>query len=131
MPTVIPPGLIVLLATSISTVALLPGIDPDTLIGSFAGSTLFVVSAPDLPLWRRLIYLMISLALGYLAAPELLRWLPFVQSPGLAAFIASATGISLTLGLIERSREVNVLDHWLGRERAMDRDNSTQRPPDE
>jgi len=120
MPVVFPPGFIVLTATAISALALLPGIDPDTLIGAFAGSTLFVVSAPDLPLWRRLVYLLISLALGYLAAPELLRWLPLVQSPGLAAFIASATGISLTLGLIERGREMNVLDHWLGRYRRND-----------
>jgi len=121
MPVVFPPGFIVLTATAISALALLPGIHPDTLIGAFAGSTLFVVSAPDLPLWRRLIYLVISLALGYLAAPEVLRWLPFVQSPGLAAFIASATGISLTLGLIEHSRQVNVIDHGLRRYRFGDR----------
>jgi len=121
MPVTLPPGFIFLAATTISTLALVPGVDPDTLIGAFAGATLFVVSSPDLPLWRRLMYLLISLILGYLAAPELLRWLPFVQSPGLAAFIASATGISLTLGLIERSRQVNVLDHWFGRARPSDR----------
>jgi len=121
MPVTIPPGFIFLAATTISTLALVPGIDPDTLIGAFAGATLFVVSSPDLPLWRRLIYLLISLVLGYLAAPELLRWLPVVQSPGLAAFIASATGISLTLGLIERSRHGGLLDHWLGRSRRSDR----------
>jgi len=109
MPLAIPQGCIVLTATSISVVALLPGVDPDSLIGAFAGSTLFVVSTPALAIWRRLIYLLISLALGYLAAPEVLRWLPFVQSPGLAAFIASATGISVTLGLIERSRD----GHWI------------------
>jgi len=119
--TTTPVSLSVAAATGVGVVALFPGVDADTLIGAFAGATLFVVSAPALPLWRRAVYLVISLALGYLAAPELLRWLPFVHSPGLAAFIASATGISLSLGAIEGSRHVDVIG-WFTRRQRQDHD---------
>jgi len=91
------------LAAGVGLAALLPGIDGNALIGAFAGATLFVVSAKSLPIWQRLIYLLVSVAVGYLAAPELLRWLP-IRSTGVTAFMAAATGITVTLALIEKSK---------------------------
>jgi hypothetical protein len=92
-----------MLATGVGLASLLPGIDGDALVGAFAGGTLFVVSAKNLPIWKRLVYLGISVVAGYYAAPDVLRWLP-IQSAGVAAFAAAACAITVTLGLIERSR---------------------------
>jgi uncharacterized membrane protein HdeD (DUF308 family) len=98
-------------AASVGLAAMLPGVDGNALIGAFAGAALFVVSSKELPIWRRLVYLAVSIALGYLAAPEVIRWLP-LKATGLAAFLASALGVTLTLGLIERGRTFD-LEAWL------------------
>lgn len=93
----------VALATGVGLASLLPGVDADAFIGAFAGATLFVVSAKDLPIWKRLIYLAISVVAGYLGGTEVMRRFD-VTSSGLAAFFCAATIITLTLALIERSR---------------------------
>lgn len=93
----------VMVATGLGLASLVPGIDGDALIGAFAGGTLFVVSAKDLPIWKRLVYLIVSVIAGYYGAGEVLRWVP-LQSTGMAAFAAAACGITVTLGLIERGR---------------------------
>jgi hypothetical protein len=96
-----------MLATGVGLASLLPGIDGDAMIGAFAGGTLFVVSAKNLPVWKRLIYLGISVVAGYYAAPDVLRWVP-IQSTGVAAFAAAACAITVTLGLIERGRTLDL-----------------------
>lgn len=96
-------GSMVALATGVGLASLLPGIDADALIGAFAGATLFVVSAKDLSIWKRLVYLAISVVAGYLGGTEVMRRFD-VTSSGLAAFFCAATIITLTLTLIERSR---------------------------
>lgn len=93
-------------ATGVSLAAILPGIDGNALIGAFAGGTLFVVTAKSLGVWVRLVFLAISIVVGYMAAPEMLRWLP-LQSSGVAAFVASACGITITLALIERGKNAD------------------------
>ncbi|MFC3549461.1 putative holin [Lysobacter cavernae] len=100
------------LAAGVGLAAVLPGIDGNALIGAFAGATLFVVSAKSLPLWQRLVYLLISVVAGYLAAPDIVRWMP-IRSTGVAAFIAAAVGITVTLALIEKSRAFDL--SWLRR----------------
>ncbi|WP_448132804.1 putative holin [Stenotrophomonas rhizophila] len=95
-------GSLMTLATSVGLASLLPGIDGDALIGAFAGATLFVVSAKDLPIWKRLVYLAISVVAGYLGGSEVMR-LFNVASTGLAAFFCAACVITVTLALIERS----------------------------
>jgi len=100
------------LAAGVGLAALLPGVDGNALIGAFAGATLFVVSAKSLPIWQRLVYLLISIIAGYLAAPDIARSLP-VLSTGVAAFGASAVGITVTLALIEKSRNFDL--SWLRR----------------
>lgn len=99
-------------AAGVGLAALLPGIDGNALIGAFAGATLFVVSAKSLPLWQRAVYLFVSVVAGYLAAPDIVRSLP-VFSTGVAAFVASAVGITVTLALIEKSRSLDL--GWLRR----------------
>ena len=84
--------------------AFIPGIDSNALIGSFAGATLFVMSARELTLITRVCYLIISLVMGYMAAPELLAN-TFIQESGVAGFIAGLLSVSVALVLIERVRE--------------------------
>ncbi|NIJ70585.1 putative holin [Xanthomonas sp. 60] len=95
-------GSLTALATSVGLASLLPGIDGDALIGAFAGATLFVVSAKNLPLWKRLIYLVISVVAGYLGNGEVMGLFK-LQSAGLASFLCSALAITVTLKMIERS----------------------------
>lgn len=91
------------LGTATATTALLPGIDGDALVGAVAGAALFVTSSRDLPLMRRVIYLVISTVVGYLAAPDVLAHVP-LHSTALAAFLAGALVVTLTMQLIERAK---------------------------
>lgn len=91
------------LGTATATTALLPGIDGNALVGAVAGAALFVTSSRDLPLVRRVIYLVISTVVGYLAAPEVLAHLP-LRSTAIAAFLAGALVVTLTVQLIERAK---------------------------
>ncbi|AOD13544.1 phage holin family protein [Xanthomonas fragariae] len=95
-----------LIATGVGLASVLPGIDGDALIGAFAGGALFVVSAAKQPLLARLIYFPVSVIAGYQLAPEILRWLP-IKSSGVAAFASAACAITVTLGLIEKSKSFN------------------------
>lgn len=95
-------GGLMALATSVGLASLMPGIDGDALIGAFAGATLFVVSAKNLPLWKRLVYLCISVIAGYLGSGEVMGLFK-LQSAGLAAFFCAACAITVTLAMIERS----------------------------
>ncbi|WP_082346496.1 putative holin, partial [Xanthomonas vasicola] len=70
---------------------------------AFAGGALFVVSAAKQPLLARLIYFPVSVIAGYQLAPEILLWLP-IKSSGVAAFASAACAITVTLGLIEKSK---------------------------
>lgn len=101
-----------LLAAGIGIAALLPGIDGDALVGAFAGGTLFVVSAPLMAIWQRIVYLLLSAAAGYLATPDLMAWVP-LKSSGLAAFFASATIITITLAAIEKGKRLDF--SWIRR----------------
>jgi len=105
-------GSLFALATGVGLASLLPGIDGDALVGAFAGGTLFVVSAKDLPLWKRVVYLAISVIGGYLGGRELMRVL-HLESYGLAAFFCAACVITVTLGLIESSSRFKL--DWLRR----------------
>ena len=93
-------------AAGMGLAALLPGIDGDALLGAFAGATLFVVSAQSLPVWRRIVYLLISVIAGYLAANDVLAWFP-LKSSGVAAFMASAIAVTVMLAVIKQCEQIN------------------------
>ncbi len=100
-------GSMAALATGVGLASILPGIQTDAFLGAFAGATLFVVSAKNLPIWKRLVYLAISVVAGYLGGTEVMQRFGVV-STGLAAFICAAVIVTLTLSLIERSRTTDV-----------------------
>jgi hypothetical protein len=88
-------------AAGIGFASLFPGIDGNALIGAFTGAALVVVTSKDLSLATRFAYLLISLIVGYLAAPDVVSHTP-ITSTGVAAFFAAALAITVTLQLIER-----------------------------
>jgi hypothetical protein len=103
--------LVVTAVAGIGLSSLFPGIDGNALIGAFAGATLVAISSKNLPLLQRLVYMLISLAIGYLAAPEVINNTPLKQS-GIAAFFASAGVIALTLHGIDLIKTI-ALPGWM------------------
>ncbi|AOI69082.1 hypothetical protein WI73_29915 [Burkholderia ubonensis] len=96
------------LSTAIGLAGLAPGIDGNALIGAFTGAALVVVTSKEIGVARRAAYLLISLVMGYLAAPEIVSATP-IHSTGVAAFFAAALVIAVTLQLIERVKTLDLL----------------------
>lgn len=100
-------------ASGITVTSLLLGMDGNAVVGAFAGAVLMVVSSKDLRWPTRIAYLFISWLMGYMAAPELVKY-TFIDQTGVAAFFAAAVVVSLTLSLIDRVRQIDFLA-WLKR----------------
>nr|BDD47156.1 membrane protein [Saccharospirillaceae bacterium] len=77
----------------------LTGLNPNTLIGAFAGASLFVVSAKDVCVLTRVIYLNIGVFMGYLSGPAMLGHI--VKEPSAAAFVFSAAIVTAGLRVID------------------------------
>ncbi|ALX10260.1 MAG: hypothetical protein IOC39_01875 [Burkholderia sp.] len=97
-----------MLSAAIGVAGLAPGIDGNALIGAFTGAALVVVTSQEIGVARRAAYLLISLVMGYLAAPEIVGATP-IRSTGVAAFFAAALVITVTLQLIERIKTLDLL----------------------
>jgi hypothetical protein len=95
------------IVAGIGFASLAPGIDGNALIGAFAGAALLVVSSKDLGLGKRFAYLVISLVVGYMAAPEVVRLTP-IHSTGVAGFFGAAMAITVTLQLLDRLKTVDL-----------------------
>lgn len=96
-----------IMAAGIGFAALFPGIDGDALIGAFAGAALLVITSKDLGLAQRFAYLVISMIVGYLAAPDVVHLTP-IRETGVAAFFAAALAIGITLQLLDRLKTVDL-----------------------
>jgi Putative phage holin len=94
------------IATATAATTLLPGIDGDALIGALAGGALFVTSARDLSLPSRAAYLLISVSVGYLAAPEVMTFLS-LKGTGVAGFLAGACAVTVATQAIERIKSLD------------------------
>lgn len=95
------------LSAAIGLASLAPGIDGNALMGAFTGAALVVVTSKDVTTLKRIAYLLISLVMGYLAAPEIVNATP-IRSTGVAGFFAAALVIAVTLQLIERVKTVDL-----------------------
>lgn len=98
---------ILALATGVTLSALLPGMDGNAIVGAFAGAALMALHARDVSMGSRLAYLGISWVMGYLAAPLVMRQTP-IQESGVAAFLAAALVIAITVQLIERVKTIDI-----------------------
>lgn len=95
-------------AAGIGLASLFPGIDGNALIGAFAGATLFVISARELPHWMRALYLLISLVMGYIAAPEITSH-TFISQSGVAGFVGGLLCISVAQPLVRKLETTDIL----------------------
>jgi hypothetical protein len=85
-------------------------VDGNTLIGAFAGATLFVMSETELSHLQRVVYLVISIVMGYLIAPSLIEH-TFINQPATAGFIAGLLCITFALQL----KNINLIKLLRGR----------------
>lgn len=104
---------IALVAAGVSLTSLLPGIDGNAIVGAFAGAALVAVHSRELAMSSRLVYLLISWIIGYLAAPEVAHRMG-MQQTGVAAFLGAALAIAVTVQLLERIKTID-LTSWLRR----------------
>ncbi len=96
------------LSAAIGLAGLAPGINGDALIGAFTGAALVVVTSKDIGVLKRIAYMLISLVMGYMAAPEVVSQTP-IHSMGVAGFLSAALVITLTVQLIERLKTADLL----------------------
>ncbi|TAL53377.1 putative holin [Pandoraea sp.] len=100
-----------LLAGSVGVASFWPSIDGNALIGAFAGAAVFVLHRREQLLVVRLLHFCASVAIGYLAAPELLDHLP-VRESGVSAAIAAACAVTLIRALIDALDKCDLAALW-------------------
>ncbi|WP_199103177.1 phage holin family protein [Aquitalea sp. ASV11] len=96
---------------AVALLTLFPGMDPDVVLGAFAGASVFVISATDLPLFKRFTFFILSFTAGLLAArmvagiidTALPAEIEVAESVG--AMAASALAIKLLLWLIQLAED--------------------------
>lgn len=94
-------------STAIGLAGLAPGVDGNALIGAFTGAALVVVTSKDIGIVSQFVYMLVSLVMGYLAAPEVITVTP-IHSTGVAAFFAAALVITVTLQVIDRVKNMDL-----------------------
>lgn len=97
-------SLLLAVLTGASVASVFTGLDGDALLCAAAGATLYTFSAKEeLPRWRRGMYLIVSVIVGYVGASDVVRLTP-IRSTGVAAFLLSLLVVTVSLNLIERAR---------------------------
>lgn len=86
------------------------GLNPNILIGAFAGASLFVISAKDVGVVTRVLYLNIGVVMGYLSGPATLGHV--LKEPAVAAFIFSAAIVTVGLRVIDSVEKLD-LTKWM------------------
>lgn len=90
---------------------MLPGVNGDALIGAFAGAVVFALHAKDISIIKRLVYMAVSFVVGYLAAPEVMRYTG-LQSFSVSAFGASALIVTAALAGIDKIKAFDITTLW-------------------
>ncbi len=92
---------------AVAITSVLPGVNGDALIGAFAGGVVFALQAKDLVIPTRLVYMLVSILLGYMGADEVMRHTG-VQSHTLAAFGLSAVIVTFALAGIDKIKSFDI-----------------------
>lgn len=93
--------------SAVALTSILPGVNGDALIGAFAGAVVFALHAGDLPVVKRLIYMLVSILIGYLGAGEVMHWTS-LKSWTLSAFALSAMVVTAALAGIDRIKQFDI-----------------------
>lgn len=80
-------------AGSITIGSALLGMDTEAATGALVGAAIFVVSAKEINLPTRIVYLFASVILGYFLTPEIVMH-TFIQAPAVAGFIGGLLGVT-------------------------------------
>ena len=88
-------------------VMLFPGLDGSAALGAWAGASLFAMRARVRSVYQRGLYLLVSWSVGYMATPDLMYYAPTTHS-GPVAFVAALLVVSLSIGLIEAARHLDL-----------------------
>lgn len=96
---------------AVAITSILPGVNGDALIGAFAGAVVFALHAKDLTIIKRLVYMVVSILLGYMGAGEVMHWTG-IQSSTIAAFTASALIVTAALAGIDKIRQFDITSLW-------------------
>ncbi|MFZ3300486.1 phage holin family protein [Ralstonia pickettii] len=95
-----------LAVTGVGALSLLPGVDPGTVLGAFAGAAVFVLNSGELGTIKKLGFLAASIVAGLLSAPLaaalIAKALPTNTevSHAVGALVASTVVVKLLLALI-------------------------------
>ncbi|CAJ0695992.1 phage holin family protein [Ralstonia wenshanensis] len=95
-----------LAVTGVGALSLLPGVDPGTVLGAFAGAAVFVLNSGELGTVKKLGFLATSIVAGLLSAPLaaalIAKALPtnIEVSHAVGALVASTVVVKLLLALI-------------------------------
>ena len=84
---------VTLAAGGITVTTALLGMDTEVATGALVGAAIFVVSAKELNLPTRIIYLLASVVLGYILTPEIVKH-TFIQAPAVAGLVGGLLGVS-------------------------------------
>lgn len=102
-------GVVVAGAFGAGLAGMLAGINTEAAVGALCGAMVYFATTQELPVVRRLTFLLVSFVMGYLGAPALAKaevmGIGPIEFPGPAAFICSALVITVTLAAIRRRGE--------------------------
>lgn len=82
-------------------------IDGWSLAAAFMGAVVFVLQSTELAVWKRLVFLPISVFIGYIAADEVMSH-SGLGSRAVAAFVAAALTITVITRLMTVVRTYNI-----------------------
>lgn len=96
-------------AATITLTSFLIGLDINALIGAFAGASLFVVSARELTILERIIYLIVSVTMGYIAGPAIAsHFLPQWDTTAFPSFLTAVAVVTFSLRVIEGIKSLDI-----------------------
>lgn len=93
--------------SAVTVTSILPGVNGDALIGAFAGAAVFALHTTNIPVLKRIVYMIVSVLLGYFGSDEVMR-LTGLESHTLAAFGLSAVAVTVTLISIDRLYDIDI-----------------------
>jgi len=98
-------------AAGVTVGAAWAGLDLNAVMGALAGSLLFVLFAPDLSIYKRIGYFLVSLVAGYYGSAELIG-VGAARTSGGASFMCAALVVTISITILEWIRG-GKMPEWL------------------
>lgn len=113
-PTSTTAGVVVAGAAGAGLAGFMAGVNGDAAVGALLGALVYVTTTHDLPIWKRLLFFLVSGVMGYQFSPAIVEaefwgFRPFAY-PGPAAFGAAVLVVTLALAAIRRRGVPSISD---------------------